>query len=105
MSEENDRKLYAHYKGVIAGSHSTGNSVSNELRVSDAKRHLADLIKKTKKRSPNFILDEAEAKAEEARLKAAEEAKLKAAEEAKVVDITSNKVVDTTKETKSKVKK
>ncbi len=46
MSEENDKKLYAHFKGVIAGSHSTSNSVSNELRVSDATKHLADLVKK-----------------------------------------------------------
>ena len=64
MSEENDRKLYAHYKGVIAGSHSTGNSVSNELRVSDAERHLADLIKKTKKRSPNFTFEDEQPKEE-----------------------------------------
>ncbi len=46
MSEENNKKLYDHYKAVIAGSHSTGNAVSNELRVSDATRHLADLVKK-----------------------------------------------------------
>ena len=49
MSEENNKKLYAHYKAVIGGSHSTGNSVSNELRVSDATRHLADLVKKNPK--------------------------------------------------------
>ncbi len=46
MSEEVNKQLYAHYKAVIAGSHSTGNSVSNELIVSDARKNLADLVKK-----------------------------------------------------------
>lgn len=46
MSEENDKKLYDHYQSVIDGKYSTGNAVSNELKVSDAKRHLADLVGK-----------------------------------------------------------
>ena len=54
MSEEVDKKLYAHYKGVIAGSHSTGNAVSNELKVADAKKHMADLVKKR----PNTVFEE-----------------------------------------------
>ena len=55
MSEEVDKKLYAHYKGVIAGSQSTGNTVSNELKVADATKHLADLVKKR----PNTVFEEA----------------------------------------------
>ena len=54
MSEEVDKKLYAHYKGVIAGSQSTGNTVSNELKVADATKHLADLVKKR----PNTVFEE-----------------------------------------------
>ena len=55
MSEENDKKLYSHYKSVIDGSFSTGNTVSNELRVSDAKRHLAQLLKvRAKRKDPDF---------------------------------------------------
>ena len=55
MSEEVDKRLYAHYKGVIAGSQSTGNTVSNELKVADATKHLADLVKKR----PNTVFEEA----------------------------------------------
>ena len=46
MSEENNKKAYEHYKRLIAGSVKTGNSVRDELIVSDATRHLADLVKK-----------------------------------------------------------
>ena len=54
MSEEVDKRLYAHYKGVIAGSQSTGNTVSNEVKVADATKHLADLVKKR----PNTVFEE-----------------------------------------------
>ena len=54
MSEEVDKKLYAHYKGVIAGSHNTSNTVSNELKVADAEKHLADLVRK----NPNTVFEE-----------------------------------------------
>ena len=46
MSVENDQKLYKHYKRLIAGGLKTGNPVRDELVVSDAAKHLADLIKK-----------------------------------------------------------
>ena len=46
MSEENNKKAYDHYTGLIDGKLKTGNSVKDELIVSDAKRHLADLVKK-----------------------------------------------------------
>ncbi len=58
MSEEVDRKLYAHYKGLTEGSMKTGNSVRDELIVSDAKKHLADLVNKTKKNNPNFVFED-----------------------------------------------
>ena len=63
MSEEVDRKLYAHYKGLSEGKLKTGNPVRDELIVSDAKKHLADLIAKTQKRMkklglPEFIFEE-----------------------------------------------
>lgn len=54
MSEENDKKLYNHFKAVIAGAFNTSNSVSNELRVSDAKRHMADLVSKR----PDIVFEE-----------------------------------------------
>ena len=46
MSEEGDRKLYAHYTSLVGGSVKSGNPVRDELIVSDAKKHLADLIRK-----------------------------------------------------------
>ena len=46
MSEEGNKKLFAHYTAVAGGSVKSANSVSNELIVSDAKKNLADLIKK-----------------------------------------------------------
>ena len=46
MSEEENKKLFEHYTAVASGSVKSGNSVSNELIVSDAKKHLADLVKK-----------------------------------------------------------
>ena len=46
MSEEGDRKLYAHYTALVGGSVKSGNPVRDELIVSDAKKHLADLVRK-----------------------------------------------------------
>ena len=46
MSEEQNKRLFEHYTAVVSGSVKSANSVSNELIVSDAKVHLADLIKK-----------------------------------------------------------
>lgn len=80
MSEEGDKKLYAHYTALIGGSVKSGNPVRDELIVSDAKKHLADLIKKR----PNSDFDGSKARAaEEAKKKAEEEAKAKAKAEAK----------------------
>lgn len=58
MSEENDQKAYDHYTGLIAGKVKTGNSVRDELIVSDATRHLKDLVKK----SPNADFEKEEVK-------------------------------------------
>ena len=56
MSEEGNKKLFAHYTAVAGGSMKSGNSVSNELIVSDAKKHLADLVKK----NPSLVVEEVE---------------------------------------------
>ena len=53
MSEEQNKKLFVHYTAVASGSVKTGNSVSNELIVSDAKKHLADLVKK----NPSLVVE------------------------------------------------
>ena len=54
MSEEGNKKLFAHYTAIASGSVKSGNSVSNELIVSDAKKHLADLIDK----NPSLVVEE-----------------------------------------------
>ena len=54
MSEEGNKKLFVHYTAVASGSVKSGNSVSNELIVSDAKANLADLIKK----NPSLVVEE-----------------------------------------------
>lgn len=46
MSEEGNKKLYAHYTSLSGGSVKSGNPVRDELIVADAKKHLADLVKK-----------------------------------------------------------
>ena len=46
MTEENDKRLYAHFKDVIAGKYSTDNATSNALRISDAKKNMEELVKK-----------------------------------------------------------
>lgn len=46
MGELENKKLFAHYTSLINGSYKSGNSVQDQLVVADAKKHLADLIKK-----------------------------------------------------------
>ena len=46
MTDENAKKLYDHFKGLIAGKLKTGNPIRDELIVSDATLNLADLVKK-----------------------------------------------------------
>ena len=90
MSEEENKKLFAHYTAVAGGSVKSKNSVSNELIVSEAKRNLADLIKKKIKQDLDGAIAKAEAEAkvkakaeEEAKAKADAKVKAKAEEEAK----------------------
>ncbi len=61
MSEENDKKLYAHYKSLASGSKKSGNPIRDELIKSDAERHLADLINKR----PNIDFEPKETKSKE----------------------------------------
>ena len=58
MSEEGNKKLFKPYTAVAGGSVNSGNSVSNELVVSDAKKHLADLVKK----NPSLVVEVPELK-------------------------------------------
>ena len=46
MSVEENKRLFAHYTALSGGSMKTGNPIRDELIVSDAKKHLADLVKK-----------------------------------------------------------
>lgn len=46
MTVEGDIKLYNHFKGLIDGDVKTGNSVRDQLIVSDAKKNLEDLMSK-----------------------------------------------------------
>ena len=61
MTDENAKKLYIHFKGLIAGKMKTGNAIRDELIVSDATLNLADLIKKR----PNIVFEEVEQTKEE----------------------------------------
>ena len=54
MTDENAKLKYAHLKGLIAGKMKTGNAVRDDLIVSDAERHLADLLLKR----PNIVFEE-----------------------------------------------
>ena len=54
MTDTNAKKKYKHLKELIAGKVKTGNAVRDDLIVSDAERHLADLIKKR----PNINFEE-----------------------------------------------
>lgn len=51
MSDQENKRLFEHYTNVANGNVKSGNSTRDELNVSDAKRHLADLIKK----NPNLV--------------------------------------------------
>ena len=46
MSEQENKRLFEHYTNVANGNVKSGNAVRDDLNASDAKRHLADLIKK-----------------------------------------------------------
>ena len=46
MGEVENKKLFEHYTNLINCVVKTGNPVRDDLIVSDAKRHLADLVKK-----------------------------------------------------------
>ena len=54
MSEEGNKKLFKHYTSRAGGSLKSGNPVRDELVVSDAKKHLADLVKK----NPGLVVEE-----------------------------------------------
>jgi len=54
MSEEQNKRLFAHYTSRAGGSLKSGNPVRDELIVADAKKHLADLIKK----NPGLVVEE-----------------------------------------------
>ena len=67
MSEEGNKKLFAHYTSLINGKAATEryskediddmtnlDEVSNSLIISDAKKHLANLIKK----NPSLVVEE-----------------------------------------------
>jgi len=69
MSEEENKRLFEHYKSLSEGSMKTGNPVRDELISmktgnpvrdelikSDGAKHLADLIKK----NPNLIVEKVE---------------------------------------------
>jgi len=49
MSEENNKRLYEHYKNLSEGNFKSGNVTRDKLIVSDAKRNLADIVKKNPK--------------------------------------------------------
>lgn len=46
MTDANAIKKYEHLKELIAGKIKTGNPIKDDLIVSDAERHLKDLISK-----------------------------------------------------------
>lgn len=54
MSDEENKRLFEHYTSIINGNLKSSNPVRNNLNVSDAKRHLADLINK----NPNLTVVE-----------------------------------------------
>lgn len=54
MTDENAKKKYAHLKNIIEVGPKTGNSVRDELMKSDAKKHMADLVKKR----PHIVFEE-----------------------------------------------
>ena len=54
MSDQENKRLFEHYTNVANGNVKSGNAVRDDLNASDAKRHLADLIKK----NPNLAVEE-----------------------------------------------
>ena len=46
MGEAENKRLFEHYTNVANGNVKSGNPVRDDLNASDAKRHLADLVKK-----------------------------------------------------------
>ena len=54
MSDQENKRLFEHYTNVANGNVKSGNPVRDDLIVSDAKRHLADLIKK----NPSLVVEE-----------------------------------------------
>ena len=54
MTNENAKKKYNHLKFLIDGNYKSGNPVKDELIVSDAKKHMANLLIKR----PNIIFEE-----------------------------------------------
>ena len=60
MTDANAKLKYTHLKGLIAGKLKTGNPIRDDLIVSDAERHLADLLKKR----PNIDFENSEEKEE-----------------------------------------
>jgi len=54
MTDENAKKKYTRLKFLIDGNYKSGNPVRDELIVSDAKKHMADLLKKR----PNIVFEE-----------------------------------------------
>ena len=65
MTDENAKKLYVHFKELIAGKLKTGNAIRDELIVSDATLNLADLVKKR----PNIDFEPKEEVGEEVEVK------------------------------------
>ena len=56
MGEVENKKLFEHYTNLINCVVKTGNPVRDDLIVSDAKRHLADLVKK----NPSIVVSKQE---------------------------------------------
>ena len=54
MSDQENKRLFEHYTNVANGNLKSGNSTRDDLNVSDAKIHLADLVKK----NPNLVVVE-----------------------------------------------
>lgn len=54
MSDAENKRLFDHYTNVAIGNLKSGNAARDDLNVSDAERHLADLVKK----NPNLVVEE-----------------------------------------------
>ncbi len=76
MTDEGAKKKYVHLKWLIGRNMKTGNAVRDDLIVSDAERHLADLLKKR----PKIDFDGSKARAIAKAMKEAEAKAMKEAE-------------------------